>query len=82
MLNFFLKNPISDDPFGNSFLIFFPSIIKKIIGNAVPKAYPITAPIPPHVAADAGPNKIHAPSAEAVRLVLNEKKPIFLFAVK
>ena len=42
----------------------------------------MTAPIPPHVAADAGPNNIHAPSAEAIKLVLNEKKPIFLFAVK
>ena len=42
----------------------------------------MTAPIPPHVAADAGPNKIQAPSAEATKLVVNEKKPIFLFAVR
>ena len=56
--------------------------IKKIIGNAVPKAYPITAPIPPHVAAEAGPNKIQAPSAEATKLVVNEKNPTLLFAVK
>ena len=35
-------------------------------GKAVPRAYPITAPMPPHVAAEAGPNKIQAPSADAV----------------
>ena len=48
----------------------------------MPNEYPITAPIPPQVAAEAGPNNIHAPRAEATKLVLNEKKPIFLFAVK
>jgi len=42
----------------------------------------MTAPIPPHVAADAGPNKIQAPKAEATKLVVNEKKFIFLLAVK
>ena len=40
------------------------------------------APIPPHVAAEAGPNKIQAPKAEAVKLVVNENNPIFLLAVK
>ena len=32
------------------------------------------APIPPQLAAEAGPNKIHAPKAEAVRLVVIENK--------
>ena len=32
------KNSIRVEPFGNSVLIFFPSEIKKIIGNAVPNA--------------------------------------------
>ena len=40
------------------------------------------APIPPQVAAEAGPNKIHAPKAEAVKLVVKENNPIFLFAVR
>ena len=40
------------------------------------------APIPPQVAAEAGPNKIQAPKADAVQLVVNENKPIFLLAVK
>ena len=40
------------------------------------------APIPPHVAAEAGPNKIHAPKADAVKLVVKENNPIFLLAVK
>ena len=80
--NRFLKNSINVEPLGNSFQIFFPSDIKKIIGKAVPKAYPITAPIPPQVAAEAGPNKIHAPNADATKLVLNEKNPIFLLAVR
>ena len=57
-------------------------IIKKNIGKAVPKEYPITAPIPPQVAAEAGPNKIHAPKADAVKLVVSEKTPIFLLAVR
>ena len=71
-LNLFLKNSIKVDPLGNSFLTFLPKKIKNIIGKAVPKAYPITAPIPPHVAAEAGPNNIQAPSAEATKLVVNE----------
>ena len=66
----------------NLFLFFLPNDIKKIIGNAVPREYPIIAPKPPHVAADAGPNNIHAPSAEAIKLVLKEKKPTLLFAFK
>ena len=80
--NFFLINSIKEEPFGNSFLIFFPRYIKKNIGKAVPNEYPMIAPIPPHVAAEAGPNKIHAPKAEAVKLVVKENNPIFLFAVK
>ena len=80
--NFFLINSINDDPFGNSDLIFLPKYIKKIIGKAVPRAYPMTAPIPPHVAAATGPNKIHAPNADATRLVVSENNSIFLFAVK
>ena len=42
----------------------------------------MTAPIPPQVAADAGPNNIHAPKAEEIRLVVNEKVPTDLFATK
>ena len=80
--NFLRMNSIKDDPFGNSFLIFFPRYIKKNIGKAVPREYPMTAPIPPQVAAEAGPNNIHAPNAEAVKLVVKENNPIFLFAVK
>ena len=80
--NFLRINSINEDPLGNSFLIFFPRYIKKNIGNAVPSEYPMIAPIPPHVAAEAGPNKIHAPKAEAVKLVVKENNPIFLFAVK
>ena len=38
------------------------------------------APIPPHVAAETGPNKIQPPSADAVRLVVKENIPIFLLA--
>ena len=75
-------NSIKEEPFGNSFLIFFPKKIKKNIGKAVPKEYPIIAPMPPHVAAETGPNKIHAPKAYAVKLVVNENNPMFLFAVK
>ena len=33
----------------------------------------MTAPIPPHVAAEAGPNKIQVPRADATKLVVNEK---------
>ena len=80
--NFFLKNSISDEPLENSFLIFFPRYIKKNIGKAVPNEYPIIAPKPPQVAADAGPKSIHAPSADAVKLVVNETNPIFLLAVR
>ena len=80
--NFFLINSIKEDPLGNSFLIFFPKYIKKNIGNAVPNEYPMIAPIPPQVDAEAGPNKIQAPKADAVKLVVEENKPIFLLAVK
>ena len=80
--NFFLKNSINEEPLENSFLIFFPRYIKKNIGKAVPREYPMIAPIPPHVAAEAGPNKIHAPKAEAVKLVVKENDPTFLLAVK
>ena len=44
----------------------------------MPNEYPMTAPIPPQVAAEAGPNNIQAPKAEADRLVVNEKMPSFL----
>ena len=65
-------NSVNVRPLGNSFLIFGPKLYKNSIGAAVPKAYPITVPIPPQVAADAGPNKIQAPNAEAVKLAVNE----------
>ena len=42
----------------------------------------MTAPIPPHVAADAGPNNIHAPRADATKLVVNENTPMLLLATK
>ena len=42
----------------------------------------MTAPIPPQVAAAAGPNKTHAPKADATRLVVKENNPMFLFAVR
>ena len=48
----------------------------------MPAAYPITAPIPPHVAADAGPKSIHAPSADATKLVVKENVPTDLFATR
>ena len=38
----------------------------------MPKEYPITAPIPPQVAAEAGPKRIQAPRADAVKLAVNE----------
>ena len=38
----------------------------------MPKEYPITAPIPPQVAAEAGPKSIQAPRADAVKLAVNE----------
>ena len=69
---FFLINSVKLRPFGNSFLILGPKLYKNNIGAAVPKAYPITAPIPPQVDAAAGPNNIHAPKAEATKLVVNE----------
>jgi hypothetical protein len=56
--------------------------MRKNIGNAVPKEYPITDPIPPQVDADTGPNKIHAPNADAVKLVVRENNPTLRFAVK
>ena len=75
-------NSVNVKPLGNSFLIFGPKLYKKNIGAAVPSAYPITAPIPPHVAAEAGPNNIHVPKAEATRLVVKDNVPIFLPAVR
>ena len=66
-------NSVNVKPLGNSFLIFGPKLYKSSIGAAVPNAYPITAPIPPQVAAEAGPKRIHAPSAEAVKLAVKEK---------
>ena len=36
LLNRLLKNSIKVEPFGNSFLIFFPKEIKKIIGKEIP----------------------------------------------
>jgi len=51
-------------------------------GNAVPSEYPITAPTPPHVAADAGPNNIQVPSAEETKLAVKEKIPTDLLANK
>ena len=65
-------NSVNVRPFGNSFLIFGTTLYKNSIGAAVPKASPITAPIPPQVAAEAGPNNIQAPSAEAVKLAVSE----------
>ena len=53
-------NSVRASPLGNSFLILGPKLYKKSMGAAVPKAYPITAPRPPQVAADAGPNNIQA----------------------
>ena len=66
-------NSVSASPLGNSFLILGPKLYKKSMGAAVPKAYPVTAPTPPQVAADAGPNKIQAPRADAVKLAVNVK---------
>ena len=71
-------NSVKDIPLGNSFLIFGPKFNKNNIGAAVPNAYPITAPIPPQVAAEAGPNNIQAPKAEADKLVVREKILSFL----
>ena len=38
--------------------------------------------MPPHVAAEAGPNNIQAPKAEATKLAVNENVPTDLFANK
>ena len=38
----------------------------------------MTEPIPPHVAAEAGPNNIQAPSAEATKLVVKDTTSTFL----
>ena len=72
MPNRFLINSVKDRPLGNSFLIFGPKLYNNNIGVAAPSAYPITAPKPPHVAAEAGPNSIHAPKADAAKLAVNE----------
>ena len=71
MPNRFLINSVNDKPLGNSFLILGPKLYNNNIGVAAPNAYPITAPKPPHVAAEAGPNSIHAPKADADKLVVN-----------
>ena len=42
----------------------------------------MTDPIPPHVAAEAGPNNIQAPKAEATKLVVKDNVPTFLPAVR
>ena len=42
----------------------------------------MTEPIPPHVAAEAGPNNIQAPKAEATKLVVKDITPTFLPAVR
>ena len=42
----------------------------------------MTEPKPPHVAADAGPNNIHAPRAYATKLVVKDIIPTFLPAVR
>ena len=80
--NFNLTTSIKVFAFGNVFLNFEPRKIKISNGKAVPRAYPVTAPSPPHVAADAGPNKIQAPRAEEIKLDVKGNIPIFLFAIK
>ena len=82
MPNRFLINSVKDSPFGNSFLILGPKLYNSSIGVAEPNAYPMTAPKPPQVAAEAGPNNIHAPNADATKLVVNEKVPTDLLATK
>ena len=74
-------NSVKDRPFGNSFLILGPKLYNNSIGAAVPNAYPITAPIPPHVAAEAGPNNTQAPRADAAKLVVNENVFSSLFPI-
>ena len=78
--NLNLTTSINDFAFGYEFLKIFPIKIIANKGNAVPREYPITAPIPPHVAAEAGPNKIQVPKAEATKLDVSEKVPTDLFA--
>ena len=80
--NLSLTTSIKDLLLGYLSLNFFPKYIRVKRGNAVPKEYPITAPTPPHVAADAGPNNIHAPSAEDIKLVVKEKVPTDLLATR
>ena len=48
---------------------------------AAPSAYPNTAPKPPQVAAEAGPNNIQAPNAEAAKLVVKENVLSSLFPI-
>ena len=74
-------NSVKDNPFGNSFLILGPKLYNSSIGVAEPNAYPITAPKPPHVAAEAGPNSIQAPKADAHKLVVNENISSSLFPI-
>ena len=81
MPNRFLINSVKDRPLGNSFLILGPKLYNNNIGVAAPNAYPITAPKPPHVAAEAGPNSIHAPRADAAKLVVNENVFSSLFPI-
>ena len=38
--------------------------------------------MPPQVAAEAGPNNIQAPNADATKLVVNENAPTLLLATK
>ena len=68
--------------FGNVFLNLSPKKIKINSGNAAPRAYPMIAPMPPHVAAEAGPNNIQAPNADETKLVVKENVPISLLATK
>ena len=80
--NLSLTTSIKDLLVGYLSLNFFPKYIRAKSGNAVPNEYPITAPMPPHVAADAGPNNIHAPKADATKLAVKEKVPTDLLATK
>ena len=40
------------------------------------------APIPPQVAAEAGPNNTQEPRADAIKLVVRENRPIDLLATR
>ena len=42
----------------------------------------MTEPIPPQVAAEAGPNNIQAPNADATKLVVKDSVSTFLPAVR